>query len=421
MEDNIKELSDKIIGVWENAAIKYCFYDDKSMYIIWVKNHNKNEGDYSIIKETILEQGEYVEIDVIVFKYGYNRTSYWKGRIVNITEDELSIEDLSNDIGQIDTMFKENSLTAQAGKLVESVLKNKPNVKKKHISSHIKDNENNISLKSTKIGLTKYIISRCLLVFFTLSTYEWISNIDKQVINFFNAYEGSFGYYLLVIILGIVAFSICALLIISVFSLLHASYKIGFENVLKKLNLKSIPKSIAISPFLFNQIFNDEVKIENEYKKNTIPFIAIALILVLFIGGSPLVNNYRAVYLNYEVYSDNNGNTSYKEKQTYVFDKDDTKLINSKINNLDNINYIEEWAEDVYDSDLDYYGTSRGYLFEQTALIEGFESYKKNTSGFFNYISCLIYFIIEKFIVTLIYFLVPFMVWIGISMYRNKN
>jgi hypothetical protein len=368
----MNDYKEKIVGGWKNNDIEYKFESDGRLSIYWIRENNYEEGFWQIVN------------DKVFFMYGKNQLD-WEGRINYITDGKLSITDQSNEVGVIDIMFRDN-----------------------------------LTLEPLKIGLTKYIFSRFLFVFFISSSYEWISNLDKQVDNFFRTYQGSFLHYVLIILIGILAISFLTLLFIRIFTLLHASYTSGLENVFRKLSIRKIPKFIVLTPFFILPLLENEVDIEREHKKYTFPFMAFGLILIFFINGSPFINNYSAVYLNYEVPS-GDGNASYKEQKTYVFGKDNTELIEKKISEVASKEYLEDNLYEIEDYNLDYYGTTRNYLFEQTAEIEGFESYNKSYKGVLDYVSCLIYFFIEKLIITIIFFLLPFLVWIGISFYKNKS
>jgi hypothetical protein len=85
---------EKIIGKWENDIISYVFDKDGLLHINWIKDKLVGSGLWSI------------ENDEIIIKHGENLHQTWKGKINHITDNELSITDLSNQIGTIDLLYK---------------------------------------------------------------------------------------------------------------------------------------------------------------------------------------------------------------------------------------------------------------------------------------------------------------------------
>lgn len=85
---------EKIIGKWENDFISYVFDKQGNIIIHWIKENSQNIGNWSI------------ENNEIIIKYGVNFHQTWKGKINLITDKELSITDLSNEIGTIDLLYR---------------------------------------------------------------------------------------------------------------------------------------------------------------------------------------------------------------------------------------------------------------------------------------------------------------------------
>jgi hypothetical protein len=91
MENFYKE---NIIGNWENDSISYVFDKQGKLSIHWIEDNITKTGNWSI------------ENDEITIIYGTNLYQIWKGRINYINVQELSITDLSNQIGTVDIMSK---------------------------------------------------------------------------------------------------------------------------------------------------------------------------------------------------------------------------------------------------------------------------------------------------------------------------
>jgi len=368
-------LKSKILGSWENEEIKYLFQENNLMQIEWDKNNIPVPGKYYIDNNQ--------NIDV---KYGFDFNMHWSGKINYISSTELSITDLSNEVGKIDVFYRimpiENS----------------------------KNSNSNL----------RYILTRTLTVFLIILFYKWIINIDNQLLIFSNISKYSFFYQPLIGLVGLIIIILGLLLFNSVFSLIKSSKDNNTSPLIQSINKNSLISYIKQSFSKFQTILVQEYKFElrEENKMFTPPFLLFALIIIIFIEGSPIVNNYKGIYMNFEEYN-SNGETYYKAEPYYVFNKKDTLSINRNVRDLRNSDFIEEEYFE-YD-DVDYYDSERGYLFEQTAIIEGFKPYGKNYSGFFNYIICLIYFSIEKLIVTIIWFLIPFLTWVGIALYKRKT
>lgn len=276
-----------------------------------------------------------------------------------------------------------------------------------------------------------YLFERFSFVFLIYFFSKWILTLDKQIDSFFGISDYSKMYYPIIIILGIILFGLFNICSFLLFFLTLAIRENKVEDCIKKISFKNILLVIGGSFFLLIPfILTNQLKYEKENKKCTIPFLIFSIFLIFFIKGSPLINNYTGVVVSFEVpYSGTNGmpdgeNTT--NIPTYVYDKKYEDLIQHKIKKT--IKEIDDTEDDGYESyedtkyeDLGYDISTRNYLFEQTAFIEGFKSENGRHKGFVDYISCLIFFAIEKLIVTIIWFLIPFLTWVGIATYRNKT
>jgi len=88
----------KIVGIWRNEDIEYIFFKDNRLRIYWIKDNWTSGGRY------------FLKRDIIVLRYGsyWHRTDY-KGQITSISDSELSILDLTEEIGKIDTVKRVDS------------------------------------------------------------------------------------------------------------------------------------------------------------------------------------------------------------------------------------------------------------------------------------------------------------------------
>lgn len=108
----------KILGKWFNDTISYDFYEDGKMTVNWIKDNVFDTLNWSI------------ENDEIIFKNGINLNQTWKGKINHITDKELSITDLSNQIGTIDLLYKkELTSTTEKKNFKEKLIENKKKLK----------------------------------------------------------------------------------------------------------------------------------------------------------------------------------------------------------------------------------------------------------------------------------------------------
>lgn len=100
----------KIIGFWKNHFITYIFYQFGDIDIHWLKENIIQTGTYSI------------EGDEITIVYGDNFLKTWKGKINYINDSQLSITDMSNQIGVVDLLYRKEAYPPQ--KLKENTFLN---------------------------------------------------------------------------------------------------------------------------------------------------------------------------------------------------------------------------------------------------------------------------------------------------------
>lgn len=258
--------------------------------------------------------------------------------------------------------------------------------------------------------MAKYLISRLLLVFLCKFYYNWAFNTKSQLIQFFDLSDG-FGLTVLSVLLTIIVIALGVFKINLLFSLLHLSEEISFEELVKKINDKGFIKSFKYYTKYFFEIisanFNEETKLE----KYPILFLVFVFIFLPFSKGNPILNNYYGIYKEYEIEGQGRygERTDYIENQNYIVHKSNTNEINGRMNNL----------EENYDEDEPYFEVKkRGYLFVQAGLIDGYRTYYKEYDGLLSYIECLFFSALEKLINTIMYFFIPFVIFISIYHYK---
>lgn len=92
---------DKITGEWLNEDIEYVFDEYGNITIHWIKDSMTKTGSWSI------------ENDEITINYGVDLLQTWEGKINYVNDKELSITDLSNQIGTVDLYYKKEFISSQ--------------------------------------------------------------------------------------------------------------------------------------------------------------------------------------------------------------------------------------------------------------------------------------------------------------------
>lgn len=327
-----KNYKKSIIGTWENSDIKYVFYEKGEVEIYW-KNGVSSKGTYYILN------------DNISITYGYN-DKYWKGKIDYITRSELSILDLTNELEKSDVLIK--------------------------VFPELECNS----------SLTKYVLEKTLIVFLILVHFKLIKSIDGQLNNFFVSDYSSWYYplYGLLVVCIIFSFLLSFNIIYTLFKNDNAKFLIA---TLDKKKLKNLFNSSLSN--IWNFIENDilEPNDNKDYKfRNS--FLTFSAILIIFINGSPFINNYMGIYTDFEVPtagSRGNGYQDYDksvEVPGYVIKKGNKSEIKRKAKKLYSYSLLDSEYKDVA-----FTVSTRGYLFEQTAIIEGYESSDNYYKGFY--------------------------------------
>ena len=147
----------------------------------------------------------------------------------------------------------------------------------------------------------------------------------------------------------------------------------------------------------FGEFLYDNLSHEFQSDRYGQLFIFTALFFLPFVNGNFIVNSYYCVYKEYEF---DEGNV---ERQCFIIPKKNDSELRRVMNNL------EENAEE----DEPYFEIKkRGYLFVEAGVIDCYKDYRSNYSGLVCYIECLLFSAFEKLISTLMYFLIPFVIFI---------
>ncbi|MFN6336495.1 MAG: hypothetical protein ACK4V4_08250 [Sphingobacteriales bacterium] len=249
----------------------------------------------------------------------------------------------------------------------------------------------------------KYLITRLLFVFLCKFFLSWSLNTESHLDQFFDYKNGSVLCYLfsiLIIALGLFTINL-------LFTIIHFNENEPFEDrvkILKIIGLVHYSKTFFIN---FWSILKKNFKVEIETEKYPGLFIVFIFFFLPFFKGNPILNNYYGIYKEYEITEENQG--GYIENPNYIIHKNNTNEIRGRINNLEENSGENEPYFDV---------KKRGYLFVQAGIIDGYKTYYKEYKGFLSYFECLFLSGIEKLINTIMYFFIPFVVFILIYHYK---
>ena len=257
--------------------------------------------------------------------------------------------------------------------------------------------------------MTKYLISRLLIVFMCKFFFNWAFNIDKHLAQFFDLEVGE-EFRILLVPIGL---SVGLIVVNFVFLVV----RLGDNNDFVKLIeiLKNSEYADSLKNF-FKNFFNIlGVNFHYECKREKYPniFILFILIFMPFINGNPFFNNYYGIYKEHEIEGQGRSGTEtyHSESQDYIVHKSNKGEISSRMSGLET---------DTDEDELSFAVKKRGYLFVQTGLIDGFKTYYKEYQGFIAYLECMAFSLIECFINSIIYFLIPFVGFISIYHYRTR-
>jgi len=244
--------------------------------------------------------------------------------------------------------------------------------------------------------LTKYFISRVLLLFIASFFIGWAFNAwqSEQLHNFFDIdFWSIFKMFVASIILVI-----GAIVLNLTFTLLYWKEYLLDNFIVENDEVKN-KRSAIFYKLVFDYRFSIILfafKYEKQREKYPVLLCVLAFLFTypIFFKGIPFVNNYCAIYGTVEG-EGRNGVPLTKEIPGIVVPKNEVKQ-----------NENEMWEEmSDYVEDID----NKGYVFLQAALIDGFKSYRYN-DGLVSYIGCLPYYALEKLIRVLMLFLFPFVI-----------
>ena len=259
-------------------------------------------------------------------------------------------------------------------------------------------------------NMAKYLTSRLLLVFLCKFFYNWAFNTKFQLVQFFNFSDGyildtlSYLMLFLILCLGLITINL-------LFSILHISEEIPFEEIIKKVRDKGLLNTCVIYFKNFWTILSNNFKIETRAEKYPNLFLVFVLIFLPFSKGNPILNNYYGIYKEYEI-DDQDNRTNYIENQNYIVHKSRKNEIRGRMNSLEENSKEDEPYFDV---------NKRGYLFVQSGLIDGYKTFYKEYDGLLPYIECLFFSALEKLINTIMYFFIPFIIFITIYHFKYDH
>jgi|688.fasta_scaffold487831_2 hypothetical protein len=270
--------------------------------------------------------------------------------------------------------------------------------------------------------MIKYIFTRFLFVFFVIFFFGCYPSIGYQLNQFFGIDIGT--YYgvilLLCLFLAFVFFNINL-----IFYFLRLTDNNSIEVLLKRIRSYGFLQSFKFFSLNFFKILNKNFKVEGIREKY--PMLLIYSLGICFLY-SEFKSNRKFVFHNYigvlKQYEDeeeihygegvSQESINYTRFPDYIFNKSDKSEIEERIIILKN----EEQENPKYS--FGYFTVeTRGYIFIQTGIMEGFSSYNRGYKGLFAYLECLSLYSLEKLIDTIISFLFPFMVFIVIYHYLS--
>jgi hypothetical protein len=269
--------------------------------------------------------------------------------------------------------------------------------------------------------MIKYIFTRFLFVFFVIFFFGWDCSIGYQLNQFFGIDIGT--YFDVILLCLFLAFSFFNINLI--FYFLRLTDNNSIEVLLKRIRSYGFLQSFKFFSLNFFKILNKNFKAEGIREKY--PMLLICSLCICFgyseikSTGKLIFHNYIGILKQYEDeeeihYGDGVSQESitYTRFPDYIFNKSDKSEIEERIISLKN----EEQENPNYS--FGYFTVeTRGYIFIQTGIMEGFSTYNRGYQGLFAYLECLSLYSIEKLIDTIISFLFPFTMFIVIYHYLS--
>ncbi|HQN15902.1 MAG TPA: hypothetical protein PLC90_06055 [Bacteroidales bacterium] len=244
--------------------------------------------------------------------------------------------------------------------------------------------------------MIKYFISRVLPIFIASFFIGWAFNtgFSNQLNNFFDM---DFWFIFKILVSAIILIIGVIVLNLSL-TLLYWNEYLMDQFIVKNNKFKkerfSIFRSLVFDYRFSILKFAFVFELERERYRALLIGLVIILVLIIYIFGVPFINNYYAIFGTYEM-SGRKGDSSTFEVPGIVVPKNSLQKAENEM-----MNKMPDYVEDV---------RHKGYVFMQTALIDGYKSHSYD-KGFGAYIGCLPYYAFEKLIVLLTFFLFPFII-----------
>lgn len=160
-----------------------------------------------------------------------------------------------------------------------------------------------------------------------------------------------------------------------------------------KLSFLEYLETVTSWHFIEKIIFD----IEREKEKHVFFFFILLAISIWVIKGNPITNNFYGIYKTFEI-----------EGKIQEYDR----IIVSKEFVKDAISRMESNCSDDEDCTM----RKQGYIFEEAGVFDGFETFEEN----FSFFRCLWFALLERFIHTTMYFLLPFLIGVFL-VHKSKD
>ena len=245
----------------------------------------------------------------------------------------------------------------------------------------------------------KDVINGSIILFILKFSFNSIG--DTILYKFLNLNKEPFYSLILELLIIIVITSTLLFVFTSICDFIFKSNGYTFYEIIHENN-----KSLVLIPIIFYVDLFEKILESNFFNERNIKYlIATGLISLYFFVGNPFVNNYYGINSTKDLNED--GMVYFENK---IFKSEDKYSIESQIN------YLEH--EGGYDS-----VSKRGYIFYQAAMFDGFEMDAIESKGIGLYFECLLYSVLEKLIIIILYFAIPTFILIRIDdiIIRRKN
>ncbi len=253
--------------------------------------------------------------------------------------------------------------------------------------------------------MAKYLFSRLTIVFLCKFFVNWVLNIEFHLTTFFDLSEGT-GLTILMYVCGILILALGLFVTNFIFTIFNLTDYLSLKEITEEVRERGLFQSFMYFLRNFGEFLNDNLSHEFQSDRYGQLFLFTALFFLPFVNGNFILNGYYGIYKEYEF---EEGNI---EKQYVIVRKTNEADLKRIMNNL------EENAEE----DEPYFEIKKkGYLFIEAGVIDGYRNYYLRYDGFSSYIECLLFSALEKFITTIMYFLIPFVIFILIYHYKFEG